>query len=331
MEKIASSKIEVSIKTILIGIAAFFLLRFAWDMKDLLFSLFIGYIVMSAAKQPVEALTKKGVSRGIAVLLVFLSFFLSIGLLIAWIIPPFVSETVLFINHFPRIVESVRTTLPIDIGSLSLTQYIPSATNNFIAVIRSVFSNAIFFVSTIFFSVYLTLDSNIMTTVFSRFVDKQQLEKIIKIETKIEKRLGQWLLGELFLMTIIGVTTYIGLLLLGVRYALPLGIIAGILEAIPNVGPLIAAIPTFFVGFSQYPLLGLFTIFMALGIQQFENHIVVPMVMKRVVGLHPILTLIVLVIGGRYAGVLGALFAIPLALVVETIITGIKEQSVNIR
>lgn len=325
MEKSTSPKIEISIKTILFSIISLLALKFAWDMKDVLLSLFIAYIVMSSAKQPVEALVKKGVSRGLAVLFVFLTFFICVALLFSWILPPLVSETVLFINHFPRIVESVKNTLPINIGSLSLTQYIPSATNNFISVISSLFSNAAFFVSTIFFSIYLTLDPHIVMTIFSRYVSKPQLEKITKIEARIEKRLGLWLLGQLFLMSIIGVITYIGLFLLGVRYALPLGIIAGILEAIPNVGPIVAAIPTFLVAFSQYPLLGVFTILMAVGIQQFENHIVVPLVMRRVTGLHPILTLIVLVVGGRYAGVMGMLFAIPLALVVETIITGIQE------
>lgn len=325
MEKIYTHSIEISVKTIVIGLVSILLIKFAWDMKDVLFSLFIAYIVMSTAKQPVEALTKKGVSRGLAVFFVFLSFFIGIGFMISWIIPPFVSETALFINHFPRIVESVRGALPINIGSFPFTQYIPSATTNFISVIGSVFSNVAFFVSTVFFSIYLTLDSNIITTVFSRYVNKQQLEKILRIESKIEKRLGMWLLGQLFLMSIIGVTTYIGLSLLGVKYALPLGIIAGLLEAIPNIGPTLAAIPAFFVGFSQYPLLGLFSICMAIGIQQFENHLIVPMVMKRVVGLHPILTLIVLVVGGRYGGVLGILFAIPLALVVETVITGFQE------
>jgi len=325
MEKIVLPKIEISIKTILTGILVVVLLKFAWDMKDVLFSLFIAYIIMSVAKQPVEALAKKGISKGLAVLLIFLLFFLCIGLLFSWIIPPFISETILFITHFPRIVESVRTTLPININSLSLPQYIPNITNNFIGVVRSVFSNAVFFISTVFFSIYLTLDPNIITTIFSRYVDKQRLEKILEIEKKVEKRLGMWLLGQLFLMVIIGVTTYIGLLLLGVKYALPLGIIAGLLEAIPNVGPTVAAIPAFFVGFSQYPLLGLFTVLMAIGVQQFENHIVVPMVMKKVTGLHPILTLIVLVVGGRYVGILGMLFAIPLALVVETIITGLQE------
>lgn len=325
MEKITLPKIEVSVKTILVGIGFLFLLAFVWEMKDLLFSLFIAYIIMSAAKQPVEILTKKGFSRGLAVFLVFLSFFVGIGLIFSWIIPPFVSETALFINHFPKIVESVKLSLPINIGSLSLTQYIPSATNNFIGVLGSVFSNAALFMSTVFFSIYLTLDSNIIASLFSRYVNKEQLERIVKIEAKIEKRIGQWLLGELFLMSIIGVTTYIGLLLLGVRYALPLGLIAGLLEAIPNIGPSLAAIPAFLVGFSQTPLLGFFTILLAIGIQQFENQIVVPLVMKRVVGLHPIVTLIVLIVGSRFAGIIGMLFAIPLALVVETIITGLQE------
>lgn len=325
MEKNLFPKIEISVKTILIGIVSYFALTFAWSMKDVILSLFIAYIVMSAAKQPVEVLVKKGVSRRLAVLFVFLSFFLGVGFIFSWIIPPFISETALFINHFPRIVESVRGTFPINLGSLSLAQYVPGVTNNFIGVIGSLFSNAAFFVSTIFFSIYLTLDPNIITTVFSRYCSKEQLEKILKIEHTIEKRIGQWLLGQLFLMSIIGFTTYIGLLLLGVKYALPLGLIAGMLEAIPNVGPTIAAIPAFFVGFSQYPLLGLFTVLMSVAIQQFENHIIVPMVMKRVVGLHPILTLLVLIVGSRIAGVMGILFAIPIALIVETIITGIKE------
>jgi predicted PurR-regulated permease PerM len=325
MEKLSLPKIEISIKTILIGIGTLLLLKFAWDMKDILFSLFIAYIVMSVTKQPVEALNGRGIPRGVAVFIVFVSFFIVLGLIISWIIPPFVTETALFINHFPQIVESVKRAAPINLGNSSFTQYIPSVTGNFIDVIGALFSNVAFFVSTLFFSIYLTLDSNLLPSVLSRYVGKQQLEKILKIETLIEKRLGKWLLGQLFLMTIIGTTTYIALLLLGVKYALPLGIIAGLLEAIPNVGPTLAAIPTFFVGFSQFPLLGLFTILIAIGIQQFENQIVVPMVMKKVIGLHPIITLIVLVVGGKYAGVLGMLFAIPLALVVETIITKIQE------
>ncbi len=325
MERLSTTKIEISIKTILIGLAIYIGLQFAWELRDVLISLFVAYIVMSAARQPVDSLEKKGFSRGLAVFLVFLSFFVCLGFIISWIVPPFVSETALFINHFPQIIENIQPPLPLNLNSLSLTQYIPTVTNNFIGVIGSVFSNAALFVSTLFFSIYLTLDTSVIQALFSRYVSKDQLDRIVTIEAKIEERIGKWLLGELFLMTIIGSATYVGLLLLGVKYALPLGIIAGLLEAIPNVGPTVAAIPAFFVGFSQSPLLGLFTIILAIAIQQFENQIIVPLVMKKVVGLHPILTLIVLIIGGRFAGVPGMLFAIPFALVIETVATGLQD------
>ena len=71
-------KIEISIKTILIGVGILIFLKFAWDIRDILLSLFIAIVVMSAAKQPVEALSKKGLNRGVAVFLVFLSFFATI-------------------------------------------------------------------------------------------------------------------------------------------------------------------------------------------------------------------------------------------------------------
>lgn len=320
-------KIEISVKTILIGIAVFFSLRFAWEMRDLLLSLFIAYIIMSAAKQPVEWFTKKGASRGVAVLSVFLLFIIFVGFIISWIIPPFIVETTLFINHFPKIVESVKKIAPLNVnlGNFSFIQYVPSVTNNFFAVVGSLFSNVSFVVTTIFFSIYLTLDSQTIYNVIARLLSKQDAEKVIKIEEKIEKRLGQWLVGQLFLMAIIGAATYVGLLILGVKYALPLGIIAGVLEAIPTIGPTIAAIPAFLVGFSQAPLLGLFTLLLSIVIQQFENHIIVPMVMKRVIGLHPVVTLIALIVGGRYGGVLGMLFAIPLTLVVGAILSHSKD------
>jgi len=320
-------KIEISVKTILLGIVLFFSLRFAWDMRDLLLSLFIAYIIMSAAKQPVEWFVAKGASRGVAVLSVFLLFIILVGFAISWIIPPFAIETALFIKHFPSIIESIKKLIPINInfGNFSFIQYVPSVTNNFLVVVGSLFSNVSFVVTTIFFSIYLTLDSQTIYEAIARLLSKPDAEKVVKIEKKIEKRLGQWLVGQLFLMAIIGASTYIGLLLLGVRYALPLGIIAGVLEAIPTIGPTIAAIPAFLVGFSQAPLLGFFTVLLSIIIQQFENHIIVPMVMRKVIGLHPVLTLIALIVGGRYAGVLGMLFAIPLTLVVGVILSQNKD------
>jgi predicted PurR-regulated permease PerM len=128
------------------------------------------------------------------------------------------------------------------------------------------------------------------------------------------------MVGELILMTVVGLLTYIGLTLIRIPYSLPLALIAGLLEVVPNIGPITAEVPAFFVGITLSPLLGLYTIFVAVIVQQLENHLIVPLVMKKVTGFHPIATLFFLVVGGTYAGVLGVILAIPLALVVLTIV-----------
>jgi predicted PurR-regulated permease PerM len=119
-------------------------------------------------------------------------------------------------------------------------------------------------------------------------------------------------------MFLVGLLTYVGLTLIGVRYALPLSIIAGFLEVVPNIGPIISTVPAFIVGVAQSPFLGFTTIALYFIVQQLENQIIVPLVMSRVIGLNPIVTLISLIIGGQLFGVLGVLLSIPFTLFLET-------------
>ena len=121
-------------------------------------------------------------------------------------------------------------------------------------------------------------------------------------------------------MTMVGLLTFIGLSLIGVRYALPLSIIAGLLEVVPNLGPTISTIPSFLVALTQSYFLGFSTIALYFIVQQLENHIIVPMVMKKAVGLNPIITLIALIIGGKVGGAVGVVLAIPFTLFAETLL-----------
>jgi len=122
-------------------------------------------------------------------------------------------------------------------------------------------------------------------------------------------------------MFVIGTLTYIGLLILGVRYAVPLAVLAGLFEAIPNIGPISSAIPSILLNTADHGFFsgGSVTILYFI-IQQFENTIIVPFIMKKAVGIHPIYTLISLVIGGKIGGVLGVLLAIPTFLVLDTLL-----------
>jgi len=104
------------------------------------------------------------------------------------------------------------------------------------------------------------------------------------------------------------------------KYAVALAVLAGLLEVVPNLGPIISTIPAALIGFSISYVLGLSNIALYFIVQQVENNLIVPLVVKKVVGLHPIITLMALMIGGKLAGVLGVLLAVPTTIFVETIL-----------
>jgi len=118
---------------------------------------------------------------------------------------------------------------------------------------------------------------------------------------------------------LVGTFTYLGLLILGIPFALPLALLAGVLEIIPYIGPIIAAIPAVLVGLSISPLMGLAVASLAFLIQQFENYLFVPKVMEKSVGVSPIITLVALVIGLRLAGVVGIIVSVPLVITLQVL------------
>ena len=119
---------------------------------------------------------------------------------------------------------------------------------------------------------------------------------------------------------IVGVMVYIPLKIIGVEYALVLAILSGVTELIPFIGPWIGAVPGVLIAFTQAPILGLAAAIVYLLVQQLENNIIVPKVMSKAVGLSPLLVIIALLIGAKVAGILGALLAVPVALIISEVL-----------
>jgi len=127
-------------------------------------------------------------------------------------------------------------------------------------------------------------------------------------------------------MFIIGCLTFIGLYFLGVPYVLILALLAGLFEIIPYVGPIIAAIPAIILAFLVSPFLALLVILLYVVIQQLENYVIVPQVMKKAVGLNPIVIIVVMLIGAKLAGVLGLILSVPLAASVAEFLKDIRKK-----
>ena len=137
---------------------------------------------------------------------------------------------------------------------------------------------------------------------------------------RIQFKMGRWLQGQIFLMFIIFVLDYLGLLLIGAPYALVLALIAGILEIVPYIGPIISAILATAISFLHGPVTGLLVLALFVLVQQLEGYVFTPLVMKKAVGLNPVVVILALMIGAKLAGVLGIIVAIPIATVIGEVV-----------
>ena len=135
----------------------------------------------------------------------------------------------------------------------------------------------------------------------------------------VDDILSAYLRGQLLLCVFIGVVVTVGLMLLGVRFPAALGLIAGVLEIIPFIGPIMGAVPAVIVATIQEPLLGLWTLLLFIGIQQLENIFLVPRISGKAVQLHPAVIMVVLVLGNQAAGFWGLLLAVPVTAIVRDV------------
>lgn len=309
------NKIEISHKTILF---VFLLLIGFWliyQIKDILLVLFIAFILMSALSSPVDRLERLKIPRVLAILLIYIVIFLILGLVGTLVFPPLISQSGRLLARLPEFINSIFPNARIDIQTI-IQQVVPVG-GGVVKLSVGIFTNFITIITLLVFTFYFLLERKKLENDLVKFMGEEAGRKVFSIITEIETKLGAWVRGEMALMTIIGFFTFVGLTVLKIDYALPLAIFAGFLEIIPIVGPIISAVPAVLVGLSVSPLLALIVAALYTLIQQLENNLFVPTVMRRAVGISPLVTILSLMIGGRLGGALGALLSIPLLIVLR--------------
>lgn len=311
------TRVEISYKTIIFTIAFVLFLWVVFQILDILFLLFLSVIAASGLRPVVDRIEQLNIPRVLAILVVYLVIISCMFLLGAYIIPILVKQTT-------RLVEAIGIFFSfspyIDISAERITDQLTSASGNIYRATVGAFSLIINFFTFFVFAFYLLLERRYLRVFLRNFFGEEMKERIVDVLLKMEQRLGAWVRGEITLGLIIGTMTYIGLLLLNVEFALPLAIIAGFLELVPIVGPIISAIPAVIVTLLINPFLALLVVILYFLVQQLENHVIVPMVMKRAVGIPPMISILSILIGARLAGTVGAIISIPVFVCVQIIL-----------
>ncbi|MEY4636326.1 MAG: hypothetical protein RJA55_2124 [Acidobacteriota bacterium] len=166
---------------------------------------------------------------------------------------------------------------------------------------------------------YLLVDSEHLFNLLVRLFPPSQRERVAKVGAEVSVKVSAWLGGQILLGFIIGITSAVGLALLGVPYFFVLALIAGVGEMIPMVGPLLAAVPTIAVAFTVSPSVGVATAGFCWALQIVENNVLVPKVMSQQVGLSAITVIVALIIGSSLLGLAGALLAVPTAAIFQVL------------
>lgn len=316
-------KIDISYRTILFTLAVLAGVWLVLQIRDILYLLFVSFIVMTALRPLVDLLTRWKIPRILAIFLTYILLIGGIGSVIATTIPTIVSQSDRLMQELPTLLDKLSPSF--DFNLRTLMQEVAPITQNVVRVGFEIFNNVVASLTILVFTFYFLLERASYKKTLRSFVGDETGEFIESLMMEVEVKLGSWIRGQMTLMLTIGILSYIGLTVLRVDYALPLAVVAGLTEIIPMVGPIIGAVPAVLFALTVSPFLAISVAALYFIIQQLENHLVVPFVMKKSVGLSPVLTIVAFMIGARFEGVIGALLAIPAILVAQVIGTRLWE------
>jgi len=319
--------IEISPKTIFWVLGIGVLAVLVYMVGDIIAVLIFAIIIASALEPILRYAQSKKIPRLLSLIVIYLLFFIFFAALIYIFLPLVLDQLRDFSQNYPtyfgRIEEAagVITFLPGLSGNIhellsQLTEQIPSFTS-LISYASSIFGGVLSFVVVLVVSFYLSISRNALDN-FLRAILPPQFEVYAhSLWVRAQYKMGRWLQAQILLSFIMALITGLGLWILGVKYAFLVAVIAGALEIVPYVGPIVAGGLATLLALSQSATLGLCTLVFFVAAQQLEGHILVPLLIKKLVGLNPVAVILAMLIGAKLGGILGILLAVPIAAVID--------------
>ena len=307
-----------------------------WEVRDALMLVYISALVAIGLSPLVNAIERKRlmrqrVPRWAAILVIYLFIIgVIIGITIL-VVPPIVMQARELGMELPRLLHQGqqwlmnRGLLTREISAQEAVQQTATssgAQDTIGLLVNAVwgFVGGVFGVITILvLAFYLLVDSGGLVSVFVRLFPRDKRVQVQDACRRVTAKVSAWLGGQLLLAGIIGSTAALGLFLMGVPFFYVLALISAVGEMIPIVGPILSAVPAIAVALSVKPTLALAVIAFFFAQQQLENHILVPRIMQRQVGISAVFVIVALLIGGSLLGVIGAILAVPTAAILQVL------------
>jgi predicted PurR-regulated permease PerM len=304
--------------------------------------IFLFALVIASGISPfANWLDDRGFPRVLGVLALYL-IVLGVAVFVLSLVVPYISDDInRLISALPKVVERVSSSLEsaqqsspqyLDfLGEIqnilsSVSSYLQQASQSIVGLIVNIFGGVFSFIAILIISFYLSVTRKGVETFLGSVIPEKYENYVISLWKRTEIKVGKWLQGQLLLGLIVGLMVYVGLSFIHLKYALLLGIMIMVLELVPMVGPVVAAIPAVFLAFLQSPSLGLWVIVIYVVVQQLENHLLVPLILGKTLNLNPVVIILALLIGERLAGIPGMILAVPISTIIVEILDDVARQ-----
>lgn len=302
-------------------------------LRDVLLVVVAAVVIASALEPVVRRLGRYHIHRVVAAVLIYLVLAGILAGVLVFFMPLLVNDSISFLASVPRQISlddiwspirdfginvgpassSVTTVSLADLVS-NLQSAITGTTAGAFKTASFLFGGVLSFLLIIVLSFYLVVQEDGVENFLRIVTPAHRHEYVINLWGRARRKIGSWLQGQILLGVLIGTLVYLVLMVVGVPHALILAVLAGSFELIPVFGPIISSVPAILVTYSE---LGTGTAVLLIGlyliIYQFESQLFYPLVVKKIVGISPIIVILALVIGAKLAGVLGAIIAVPLS------------------
>lgn len=327
------------------GICILVLAYFVFVIRDLLMVILTAIVIASAVDPAARWFSRFNIPRVLGVLIVYLGVMTALVGMFVVFLPPLIGDVTSLASSFPQYIDEISNAefnnIPgfhnfletVTQGSLTgdlaskITATFSSATVGFLTTVSSVFGGLLSFILIITLSFYLAVQENGVENFIKIVTPIQHENYVVDLWRRSQKKIGLWMQGQLLLMALIGVLTYLGLSILGVRHAMFLALIAAMFELIPVFGPILSAVPAIAFALLDGGLtLGLLVAGLYVIIQQFENQLIVPLVVQKIIGIPALIAILALIAGGTIAGFLGVIISVPVAGAVMEFLGDLEKQ-----
>lgn len=323
------SELELFTAKVLIVLAILGAAALIWAARGVLLLVFIAAVLAAGISPVVRAVRlrwryvfHKPLSRGPAVMIVYLPFLLAVLILALVVVPRFIADTRELGARLPALIEEnilqpLEGYVPVGVIREQLEGGIELPRSRVFMYMRSAAAAFASVLAVLFMVAYMLIDAERLRNLFLLVYPPEVRGQRRRTLLRMGKRMSGWLSGQLLLSVIIGIATFVGLAALRVPYALPLAIIAAIGELVPVIGPTLGAVPALAVALLHSRWQFWSVLAFAVILQKAENLFIVPRVMSKKVAISPLAIFIAFMIGASVLGLIGAILAIPVAAIIQ--------------